>query len=293
MRITQSIISRNLLNSINQTQNSLSKSQNEIATGTAVSKASDDPTSFAKATQFRNTIANNQNYLSNINYATGWIDNTTALLDGLYEQITQALQVATSGADAANSDSTRQTLAGEVEGIINDVIAMANSTYLGKNVFAGTITTGGTPFNYDGTGVTYNGNADLITNRVAENNDIAINITGNQLTDTGLFRSLIDLRNALNNNDPDAVAATMDSLNSTANNITSLNSALGSKSSQLEVIKNRLETANTNLESILSSLTDADTAVSLIEYSTAETAYQAALEIAGEALNMSILNFID
>jgi hypothetical protein len=36
MRVTQSIVSRNLLNSINQTQVSLSKSQNEISTGTAV-----------------------------------------------------------------------------------------------------------------------------------------------------------------------------------------------------------------------------------------------------------------
>jgi flagellar hook-associated protein 3 FlgL len=293
MRVTQSIVSRNLLNSINQTQVSLSKSQNEISTGTAVAKSSDNPTSFAKATQYRNTIAANETYLSNIDYANGWIDNTSSLLDSIYEQVTQAIEVATSGADASNSASTRETLAEEVDGIIDEVMSLVNSTYLSKNVFAGTVTTGTDAFTYDGTSVTYNGNSESIMSRVAENSNIKINITGSQLEDTGIFQSLIDLRDALNSNDSEAVSTTLDSLNSIAENISSMTSSLGSKSSQLDIIANRLETANTNLESILSSLTDADTAVSLIEYSTAETAYQAALEIASEALNMSILNFID
>jgi len=293
MRITQSIVSRNLLNSINQTQVSLSKSQNEISTGTAVSKSSDDPTSFAKATQYRNTIAANETYLSNIDYANGWIDNTSSLLDSIYDQVTQALEIANSGADASNSASTRQTLSEGVDGIIDEVMSLVNSTYLSKNVFAGTVTTGTDAFTYNGTSVTYNGNSENILSRVAENSNLTINITGTQLEDTGLFQSLIDLRDALADNDTEAVSTALDSLNSVAENISSTTSALGSKSSQLDIIQNRLETANTNLESILSSLTDADTAVSLIEYSTAETAYRAALEIASEALNMSILNFID
>lgn len=293
MRITQSIVSRNLLNSINQTQVSLSKSQNEISTGTVVSKSSDDPTSFAKATQYRNTIANNETYLSNIDYANGWIDNTSSLLDSIYDQVTQALEIANSGADASNSASTRQTLAEGVDGIIDEVMSLVNSTYLSKNVFAGTVTTGTESFTYDGTSVTYNGNSENIMSRVAENSNLTINITGTQLENTGVFQSLIDLRDALTDNDSEAVSTALDALNSVAENISSVTSSLGSKSSQLDIIQNRLETANTNLESILSSLTDADTAVSLIEYSTAETAYQAALEIASEALNMSILNFID
>ncbi|MCK4689707.1 MAG: flagellar hook-associated protein FlgL, partial [Candidatus Marinimicrobia bacterium] len=233
MRITQSIITRSLLQNINRSKENINKRQIAIATGKEILRSSGDPVKFARASRFRKTISRNDQYLKNINGAKGWLDTTTSLLDNMSSGMIDAKEIAIQSADESNNAEMRKMLADKVDSIINDTVALANNTYMGKYLFGGTNTLGDEPFSYDGTTVTYNGNSHNIYRRIAENYNISINIAGSQLIDVDIFSSLISLKNALNNDDTDGIQSSIDEINSVSEKLFSLTSAMGSIKNQL------------------------------------------------------------
>jgi len=293
MRITQSMITRNLLSYINNARENMSTNQSAIASGKELTTASDDPVKFSMVTRFKEAQKRNEQYLNNILNAQGWIESTTAIIEDLYEYSLNAKDIAQEAADSSQDEDSRATLAEQVDSMIKEIVGLANTKYLGKYVFAGTQTTEETPLTYDGESVTYNGNSDYIKRRVTENLDVNINIPGSELLDTGLFENLIALRDALSNNDQEAISQSIDELEKSANNIMSIDSKLGSLKNQFELTKNRLEASNTKLNSFISNLEDVDLTTAITQYNTEEIVYQAALQTIADTFNLSLLNFLD
>ncbi len=292
MRITQSIITRSLLQNVNRSRENMNKHQTAIASGKEVRNSSNDPVRFARASRFRKTISRNEQYLKNINDANGWLDTTTSLLDNISSTMIDAKEIAIQAADESNNAEIRTIFSDKIDSVINDTINLANSTYLGKYVFSGTNTLGDKPFSYDGGTVTYNGNSQNIDRRIAENYNVSINITGSQLEDTDLFSSLIELRNALSSNNTTDIQSSIEDISSASEELFSLTSALGSVKNQLTMTEKRLDTANMNLRSYLSQTEDVDLSKAITEYNAEEMAYKAALSTTSDAIQLNLLEFI-
>lgn len=293
MRVTQSIITRTLLQSLNHTKESLKKKQTSIATGKKIEKPSSDPINFSKADKFRRKLEQNRGFLQNVESSLGWVENTMSILDSIYEKVLRVKEIAVQGADNTLDQEGRKILAGEVDSIINDVVSLANSSYLGKYVFAGTSTRGEKPFTYDGSTVNYSGNAEKVFRRVGENYSVVINVNGTQLADTNIFKVFTDLKKALGDNDPERVANLIGEIDQVGDNLLNLNSSVGSIQKQLKLIKNRLETANMNLMSYLSNVEDVDIAEAITQYNVEETAFKAALRVTSSAIQLNLFSFID
>ncbi|RMF06628.1 MAG: flagellar hook-associated protein 3 [Candidatus Neomarinimicrobiota bacterium] len=291
MRVTQSMITRSLLDSINQLRTSMDNIQTSIATGKEIRKASDDPQSYLQGTRFREAISRNNQYLKNIDNAKSWIQETLTALDDVRSFVVDAKSTGIQGADISNR-GTRSTLANTVDQIIEDVVATANKSYLGRNLFAGSLTQDVTPFDWDGTSVTYNGNTTTLTRQIGESLNVEINVTGSQLESTGLFSSLVELRDALQADDTDAINTAIGNLGDAADGITSLSTALGSILNQLDLSQQHLEAANVNLQGYLSKIEDTDVAEAITHYNNREIAYQAALMTTSRAMKLNIMEFI-
>jgi len=292
MRITQSIITRSLLQNINQSKESLNKRQVSIASGKEVPRSSSDPDKFERASRFRKTILRNDQYLKNINDAKGWLDTTDTLLDNMSSMMIEAKGIGTQSADESNNSEARKMFASKIDSIIRDTVALANNTYMGKYLLGGTDTVGEKPFSYDGTTVSYSGNSQSIFRRIAEDYNISINVTGSQLMDINLFGSLEDLKNALNNNDTDSIQSSIEGVNSASEQLFSLTSAMGSVKNQLIMTEQRLNTANLNLHSYLSQAEDVDLSKAITEYNAEEMTYKAALQTMSDAIHLNLLEFI-
>lgn len=292
MRITQSIITRSLLQNINRNKENINKRQIAIATGKEILRSSSDPVKFARASRFRKTISRNDQYLKNINGAKGWLDTTTSLLDNMSSGMIDAKEIAIQSADESNNAEMRKMLADKVDSIINDTVALANNTYMGKYLFGGTKTLEEEPFSYNDTIVKYNGNSNNIYRRIAENYNISINIAGSQLRDMDIFSSLISLKNALNIDDTDGIQSSINEINSVSKKLFSLTSATGSIRNQLTMTEQRLDTANMNLRSYLSQTEDVDLAKAITEYNTEEMTYKAALQVTSDAIHLNLMEFI-
>jgi len=292
MRVTQSVITRTLLQTLSHSKESLHKKQVMLSTGKAIEKPSSDPVNYSKAENFKRKIERNNSFLQNVEDALGWVDNTNSILDNIYSNVIRLKEIAIQGADKSLNDLERKTLSEQVEAIIDNVVSAANSTYLGKYVFAGTSTKGEKPFTYDGNQVIYNGNEGKIYRRVADNYSIVLNVTGSQFASTGIFETMINLRDALAADDQSTVASLIENIDEVGEKIMNLNAGVGSVRKQLELVKSRLEMANVNLSSYLSQAEDVDMAEAITSYNVEETVYKAALRVTANAIQLTLFSFL-
>ncbi|MFP4547630.1 MAG: flagellin [Fidelibacterota bacterium] len=292
MRITEGMISRNLLTNINSSREKMAVYQNQTATGKKLEKVSDDPVDYTKVESFRNAISNNSQYLEGINLAKGWIDVSMTGLDQINEGLMTAKEIAIRAADISNNGDNWETFRDQINDIIEDTVSLSNSTFMGKAVFAGTKSKTDKAFIYNDNSITYTGNDKKINRKIADNYYVDINTTGQELIETEAFDNLINFKNALDNGDTDAITKAIDLLDDSSAEIGKRSAAIGSAKIQIVNTENRLNTANVNLKSYLSNLEDADMAEAITNYKNEETAYQAALHSTSNAINLNILNFL-
>lgn len=291
MRVTDSIITRNLIDAMNRSRDNMATIQQEMSTGKRISKPSVDPQGYLKSRRFTETIEQNNQFISNIANARAWMENSLQILTTLEDKVTSVREIGIQSADLANTN-VRDALASRLDGIISDTVSLANEKYMDKTIFGGSLTKGDDPFQYDGTAVTYAGNSDKITRRIAENQNLEINLPGQDLVDTGLFDNMIALRDALVANDSDAIQTALGNIEDTEKQLLNISSAQGSLMGQLDLTEQRLDTANLNLQSNLSQTEDTDLMEAIVRYNREELAYKAALETTSGTLRLNLLDYL-
>ena len=292
MRITQSMITKSLLSSINQNRESMYSIQESITTGKEVERSSDDPVQFFRANRFRQSIKQNEQYLENVQNAEGWLQATTSNLDSMLNQVMTLRERAVQSANDSLSAENRLQMASEINNIVEDLVSLANGSFLNKNLFSGTKTKIENPFLFDGNSIEYQGNTGKINRRISGNFTININVTGQDILDTNIFNSALNLRTALENDDTNEIANMIDSIDSASEKMISLNTSVGSIQNQLELAEDRLRTANLNLATFISDTEDVDLASAITQYNSEEMAYQAALQSTANILRLNILDFL-
>ena len=120
MRITQSMITKSLLSSINQNRESMHSIQESITTGKEVERSSDDPVKFFRANRFRQSIKQNKQYLENVQDAEGWLQATTFNLDSMLNQVMTLRERAVQSADDSLGAESRLQMASEINHILED-----------------------------------------------------------------------------------------------------------------------------------------------------------------------------
>ena len=292
MRITQSMITKSLLSSINRNRESMHSIQESITTGKEVERSSDDPVKFFRANRFRQSVKQNEQYLENVQDAKGWLQATASNLDSMLNQVMTLRERAVQSANDSLSAENRLHMASEINNIVEDLVNMANESFLDKNLFSGTKTKIENPFLFDGNSMEYQGNTGKINRRISENFTININVTGQDILDTNIFNSALNLRTALENDDTNEIANMIDSIDSASEKMISLNTSIGSIQNQLELAEDRLRTANLNLSTFISETEDVDLASAITQYNSEEMAYQAALQSTANILRLNIMDFL-
>jgi len=291
MRVTQSMLTRNALLRVNQNRANMNDIQEHISSGKKVARPSDDPTLFSRAQRFENTIQQNEQYLSKVQYAESWISNSVSLLEQLNELAMEAKDAASKGADGSSNTEIRSTLAGRMEAVLNEALSLANSQYLGKSVFAGTDTKVVSPFTNTAGVITYTGNNEYLTRSYSESIDVNINVTGQEIMNTGIFSAMTDLVNGLRNDDEALIRSQIDTLNSASEGILALTTDMGARSTNMQLIKSRLEQANVDINGFLSETRDARIDEEIVKYSAEELAYQASLQVTSRSIQLSIMDY--
>lgn len=193
---------------------------NTISTGKQLNVPSDDPNGIAQDLSIRTTIAQQKQTSANVTNITAQLTTVDGALSTLGSILSKARGIAVESATSTVSASQRQSLADQVDQLLQEAVGIANTQYNGQYVFAGTVGSG-TPVVTAGhpiSSVTFNGN---LSQQIAD-------LGGGQSTPTGVtlqqsfnynasdgspdvFQLLMSLRNTLRNGT--VVDQSSDSLN--------------------------------------------------------------------------------
>jgi len=149
-----------LLASIQQSRQNETIATQELASGRSVNQLSDNPAASASLVQNHNQAGADAQFLQSLSTLQSKFQVADSTLSNVVTVLTRALSLGTEGANGTLNAADRQAIAGEVQGLLNQTVALANTSYQGAYLFSGTkVTT--QPFTLDPTtnAVTYQGNS--------------------------------------------------------------------------------------------------------------------------------------
>ena len=211
MRVNLNSMS-DLLVALNQNKLQSQQASIEVATGRSVNAPSDNPTASALLVQNNDEATFNTSYLKTLGALQNQLSSADAALSSIGTVLQQAVTVGLSGT-ATLTDSGRAAIATQLQGIQAQLISLANGSYAGNYMFAGT-NTNTPPFVVDNTspsGVSYVGNTTVNQVSIGSGYTLAVNVPGSQIfTAPGhdIFLNMSNLITALQTNTGISAAVT-------------------------------------------------------------------------------------
>jgi len=306
MRITTSMVQRNVLSDLNTLQSALAKTQSKAASQKELTRPSDDPFKVSQAMGLRSGIGANEQYVRNIQDAQGWMDATESSLDAITQYVHRAQDLLVQGATDTADDTSRVAIAKEIDQIIQGIKETANAGYGDKYIMSGTATT--TPPYVLGDDDTFQGNRDGldpatpgIVREIGPGVTMSINAVAVELlgegrtnpTDGKLLNALRDISDHLKANDGVALRdADLVKLKTHVNSLLEVRARNGAQTNRLDAAQTRIDQITGALTEQLSNTEDADFAKTLIQFNSQSAAYQAALKAGANIVQSSLMDFL-
>jgi flagellar hook-associated protein 3 FlgL len=148
----------------------------QVSSGRRVNVPSDDPTAAAILVSNRARTDQTDQYLRSITSIQGELQTADATLNSAVSALQRAISLGVQGANGTLSNANRLSIADDVTGIEEQILSLANLSFQGRYVFAGT-NSKTTPFVKDATqpsGIRYDGNAGVNSVAVGEGFQLAV-----------------------------------------------------------------------------------------------------------------------
>lgn len=293
-RITNDMISRTLLTDLSSAMQRLTKAQEQLSSGKALTKPSDDPFAVSQALQLRSDLAQNQQYQRNVQEASSWQNVTDSALGGISDYVQRARTLVLQGANGSTDSTGRIAIADEIDQIIDGIKSDADSQYAGQYVFSGAQTS--TAPYASGANDTYSGDSNSLAREIGPGVSITLNVTGSSVIGdgtSGLLKALRDISNDLRSNNTDALGnADLQAIDAAQDNVDQIRATVGARTNRLDTATSRLQSQESLSTQLLSNTEDVDMAKASIDFSTQTAVYSAALRVGAEIVQPSLLDFL-
>nr|WP_315055772.1 flagellar hook-associated protein FlgL [uncultured Lysinibacillus sp.] len=307
MRITQSMLSSNMLRNLNTSYSKMSKYQEMLNSGSKISRPSDDPVVAVKGMGYRIDLDKNQQYQRNLREANSWLDTTDESLDQVGEALKRVKELIVQAASDTNTADDRKKINAEMQQIKEQLRDIAN-TKVGENyIFSGTHTN--QPLYIDKTGpqnpaVTSAGAQKSIDVNVFDGISMNINTTGidlfddidgfmthvNSLLQSGATAS--EIGDALGLEATTSGGTTIPGLDAVYESTLTVRAEVGARQNRVEMMENRLGIQEINVTKQLSANEDTDYAKTITDMVTQESIHQAALSVGAKIIQQTLVDFI-
>lgn len=283
-----------LLSSLAQTRQQEETATIQMATGSRINQPSDDPAGAAQMVTNRDQTSQADTFLRSIGSVNGLLQTADSTLSSIVTALNRAISLGVEGANGTLSDTDRNDVAGELQGIQQQLISLANTSYQGEYIFSGTSTK--QPFVADASsssGVKYQGNTDTNSVQVGPTYTVQINLPGSQIFSAqgaSVFQAISDVISALQANSGIDTAVT--ELNNAFNNVTSQRVFYGNAINQLQDQQNYLNSEKVDLSTAANSISGADMAATAATLNQANVAMNAELAAMGKISQVSLFDYL-
>jgi len=296
MRVNPNMVP-DILADMQQSQAAVNTALQEVATGKSVNVPSDNPVASADMVENAIETKDVDQYTQNVGSMLSIVQTADSAIGSVVSSLTQAISLGTEGANGTNNATDRQAIAEQVQGILQSVVAQANTSYQGTYLFGGTETSS-TPYtasSSSSSGYAYNGNNDANSVAVGDDMNVQVNLPGSQLfsnSSSDVLGSLNSLVSALQSGDTSQIQSATSAVSSALSYVDQQRVFYSNAEDQLNSQETYLQQETVNLTSQQSSLIDVDEAQAATDLSQAETANNAAEAAAAKVLPDTLLDFL-
>lgn len=287
MRVTHQTGSDSVLSNLRRQSGQILKTQETIASGKRINRASDDPRGMTRILDTRQLLSSLNQYQRNITQGELRVDALETTLVTIDDFVARARNVV---AHAGQDTDMQAVLADEVAKIREQVVQLANTRLKDSYLFAGN-NTATAPFLVDGT---YTGDSGPYHIRVGQTSEVVLQVDGYTVfKDTeDIFLILEELQTALENGDSLQVQSQAAPLARFQEHLQNVRADIGGSRDQMETSASYLDNFIHRMETYLADMEEADLTEAVLALQLQNTVYEAALVAAGDLLQPSLLQFL-
>lgn len=298
MRVTQSMLSSNMLRNLNTSYGKMSQLQNMMTSGKKVNRPSDDPVVVVKGMNYRTNIDKIEQYQRNLGEANTWLDTTDEALGQVGDALKRVQELTIQAANDTSTGEDREKMQAEIAQIKEQIRDIANTKIGDDYMFTGTHTN--EPLYKDGVlnaAVTLPGSNRAFKLDVFDGISINVNTSGKEMFDK-VDKYIGELSDLLKNNaTSDQISAKLgDGATSGIGQIQEMvltqRADVGARQNRIEMMGNRLDIQFINVTKQMSVNEDTDYAATITEMVTHESIHQASLSIGSKIIQQTLVDFM-
>ncbi|MDE7422467.1 MAG: flagellar hook-associated protein FlgL [Lachnospiraceae bacterium] len=138
MRVTNIMMTTNMLGNITRNKTDMNTKFNQYATGQKIQKPSEDPVVAIRSLKYRANLTELKQYLDkNVQDAFEWMNITESALDNMNELMTKMYSYCTQGAQDTYETIDRDSIAQTLQQYKEEIYECLNADYAGRYVFSG------------------------------------------------------------------------------------------------------------------------------------------------------------
>ncbi|GAA1250913.1 flagellar hook-associated protein 3 FlgL [Microbacterium phyllosphaerae] len=291
-RITSNTMTQQSLRTLQANLADRERLQNQAASQRAFRTPSEDPAAAATTLGVHGDQSRVAQFARNLSDGMAWVTTVDTALGASTDLLNRARDLTVQGANSgALSPTARESIAQELETISAELLAQANTTVLGRSVFAGT-SDSGTAF--DSGTFAFNGiPGEGVRRRISDNETVRVDFDGAQAFGQGAtsaFALLNDIAAELRGGAD--VGGRLDDIDARLKDVVSARGATGARQAQLERAASQNLSASTDLEARRAEVENVDSLEVLVKLQSAELVFQSALQVTARSLQTNLLEFL-
>ncbi len=287
--------SNDILAALTRTQQEQQRAALQLASGKRVSVPSDDPAAAAAMVNNLSRSAQTDEFVHSISTITALQQTADSTLSSVASALTRAINLGVEGSNGTLSDANRKSLAEELRGIKQQLLSLANLSFQGSYVFAGTASQT-QPFVLDAStpsGVRYDGNQGVNQVTVGDGFQVEMNKPGSEIftaPGSDVFQSVQDMINALESGGD--VGATVVEVRAAFDHVSAQRVFYGNTLNQLDAQETFLKGEQLQLASQQNALVGTDLAEAASRLANATSARAAAVTAVAKMSQMSLFDYL-
>ncbi len=299
MRVTQNMLTRTLVSSMNSDLDYLQQLNQQLTSGKKINSFSDDVMGAAEILRLSRSNDSYNTYLNHMQTADGVLSVATTSLQQASEALSNIRQLAVQAVTGTANDTSLRPIADALDGQLSGLLDLANVQYNGGYVFSGdALNTIPYQTTKDATGkitdVTYMGGSITTEAPISPSSTTEMNVVGSSAFQANgdLFKTLIALRDAIASGDKDKANALLTDLQTSTTDVQQSLVRLGERQNQLQFTQNATQQIINLNTTTISDEQDADIAEATVKYNIQMAQLQMVMKVAAQAVLPSLIDFL-
>lgn len=268
----------------------------ELASGLRVSQLSTDAVAVGQSTVLASAISAADSFVQVATSEQSKLQVTSSTLGEVVTALTKVISLALQGGDGTLDSATKATIGQQVSAIRDQILSLANTTYQGQYIFAGSQGQA-QPFTLNSSGsastVTYSGDSAVQYTTTPNGQKIQTNIAGSSVFTTPSTNAFSALNTVIadfvSNASSTQIGSDAAALTSALNTVSAQQSVISTSLAQLQSSSTYAQTTSAQFTASETNLLSADPAKVATQLSTAETQSSALSSVISSILSKGSL----